>query len=80
MEPAAEAPRAVSEHVYELSGNKEIKNKEVTKETLRVSLPYRNNGPAKKEWAPEDLWLKNFLETQTLLQLPDGVTLDDPKW
>ncbi|MCZ6492195.1 MAG: hypothetical protein O7A06_16895 [Acidobacteria bacterium] len=25
MEPAAEAPRAVSEHVYELSGNKEIK-------------------------------------------------------
>lgn len=43
-------------------------------------MPYRNNGPAKKEWASEDLWLKNFLETQTLLQLPDGVTLDDPKW
>ena len=56
LESAAEAPRAVSERVHELSGNKEIKNKETTTSSRSATGTNGNHSSSPTQEAVRRVW------------------------
>ena len=70
----------VGEGVGDVTPNKEVRSKNTNPELLRSSSPHHKNGAETPNWPEEDVWLKDFLDRQSLLQFPEGVSIHDPKW